>query len=174
MHDVQNFSNRVKLERTVTLKKSNSMSTQSEDLFERTAQITGPYHPSVQSNRTIRRDLHDKVFWMVDGNRSARWLRQARRQSHLLVRDDHEDDQKHQQNVDQRNHILSDTIPRLTAQKEPTSHLASRNTPAEEDSHNPRNRKKTYWPASSLAVIRPTRSMPACFIKSMALATSMN
>src|SRR5271156_2195640 len=33
MHDVQNLSNHLKLERTVTLKKSSPMSTQSEDLF---------------------------------------------------------------------------------------------------------------------------------------------
>jgi hypothetical protein len=37
VHEVENLGNHLKLERTVTLKKSNAMSTQSEELFETTA-----------------------------------------------------------------------------------------------------------------------------------------
>jgi hypothetical protein len=37
MHDVQNLGNHLKVERTVTLKKCNPMSTQSEDPFQTTA-----------------------------------------------------------------------------------------------------------------------------------------
>ncbi len=136
MHDVQNFSNRMKLERTVTLKKSNSMSAQSKDLFQTTAQFTGPYHQSVQPNRTIRRDLHDKIFWMVDGNRSARWLRRTRRESHQLVMTKSTSRMSISGTT-----FMSDTIPRFPAQKEPMSHLASRNTPGEEDPHNPRKQE---------------------------------
>jgi hypothetical protein len=37
VHEVQNLGNRLKLEGTISLKKSNAMSTQSEDSFEATA-----------------------------------------------------------------------------------------------------------------------------------------
>jgi hypothetical protein len=53
MHDVQNLSNHLKLERTVTLKKSNAMSTQSENLLQTTAQFTVLYSHPIQANRSI-------------------------------------------------------------------------------------------------------------------------
>jgi len=44
MHEVENFGNHLKLERTVTLKISNAMSTQSEELSETTAQFIVLYN----------------------------------------------------------------------------------------------------------------------------------
>jgi hypothetical protein len=54
MHDVQNFGNHLKLERTIPLKKSNPLSPQSKDLFQTATQLirallplrsVGSHHP---------------------------------------------------------------------------------------------------------------------------------
>lgn len=71
MHDVQNLGNHLKVERTITLKKSNAMSTQSENLFETTAQFIVPHNRTVQTNRAIRRDLNNNWFRMPLFHRSA-------------------------------------------------------------------------------------------------------
>ncbi len=105
MHDVQDPGNHLKLERTITLKKSNPMSTQSEGLFKTTAQFIVLYNRAVLANRTIRPDLNDESIRMNRWSRFACLLRQARRQSHLPVRNDHEDDQQHQQNINQRDYV---------------------------------------------------------------------
>jgi hypothetical protein len=58
VHDVQNLGNQLKLEGTVTLEKSNPMSTQRKYPFETTAQFIVLYNRPIQPNRAIRRDLN--------------------------------------------------------------------------------------------------------------------
>src|SRR6202040_2979995 len=92
------------------------------------------------------------------------------------MRDDHEDDQQHQQNIDQRDHIYIGNDP-VPAHNYAHAHESPRETkfPCEEDSHMPaRNPNESYCPASSLAVIKPTLSMPAPRMTSIARATDMN
>ena len=79
VHDVQNLGNHLKLERTITLKKSNAMSTQSEDLFETTAQIIVLHNRTVQPNRAIRRDLNNDCFRIGRATGPPASLRQTRR-----------------------------------------------------------------------------------------------
>ena len=69
MHDVQNFGNHLKLERTIPLKKSNPLSPQSKYLFQTAAQLIALYYRSVHSDRTIRCDLYNDRFRIVCGSR---------------------------------------------------------------------------------------------------------
>jgi len=43
--------------------------------------------------------------WLRIGRKLGCGLRQLHRETALLVRDDHKNDQQHQQDVDQRNHV---------------------------------------------------------------------
>jgi hypothetical protein len=105
VHDVQNLGNHLKIERTIALKKSNAMSTQSENMFQTTAQFIVPYNRTFQTNRAIRRDLNNNWFRMPLFHRPACLLRQAGRESLLVMRDDHKNDQEHQQYIDQRDYV---------------------------------------------------------------------
>src|SRR5260370_32330397 len=90
--------------------------------------------------------------------------------------------------------FMSETIPRLPPTDIPIIHLVFGDSdrvganvrskmPREEDSHIQRERveqapplqtEENYWPASSLAVIKPILSMPAPRMISMARGTSMH
>jgi len=105
MHEVQNVGNHLKLEGTVSLKKSNAMSTQSENMFEITAQIIELDNRTIHPNRAIRANLNDDGIRMYEGNLRTCFLGQARLESRLPVRNDHENDQQHEQNIDERNHV---------------------------------------------------------------------
>jgi hypothetical protein len=105
MHKVENFGNHLKLERTITLKKSNPMSTQSEEIFKMTAQFIVLYTRPIDPYRAIRSNLNNHSLRRVNGYRLAYLPRQARLKSHLLVRNDHKYDQEHEQNINQRDYI---------------------------------------------------------------------
>ncbi len=115
MHDVQNLSNHSKLEGTISLKKSNAMSTQSEDSFETTAQIIGLYNRTIDPNRATRVHLNDDSLRRINRNRLTHRLRQAFLESHLPMRKDNEDDLQHEQKTDSRDHIHIVQHPALTA-----------------------------------------------------------
>jgi len=95
VHDIQNPGNRFKLERTVTLKESNTMSAQAIELYSRL----------VDPHRTIASESRMMVSGGSTHNRRTRRLGQARLEPHLPVRNDHENDQEHQQNINQRNYV---------------------------------------------------------------------
>ena len=105
MHDIQNPGNRFKLERTVTLKESHTISAQTEDTFKTNALITELYSRLVDPNRTIRSEPHDDGFRRISHNQRTCRLGQARLEPLLPVRNDHENDQEHQQNINQRNYV---------------------------------------------------------------------
>ena len=62
MHDIQNPGNRFKLEGTVTLKESHTISAPTEDTFKRNAQITELYSRLVDPNGTIGSEPTMMVF----------------------------------------------------------------------------------------------------------------
>src|SRR6266404_5272972 len=102
-----------------------------------------------------------------------RGLRQLRIQPSLVMRNDHKDHQQHQENINQRNDIRLRRNTTLTTNQH--SHESPRKDfPARELSHPANEQNGNYWPASSLAVIKPILSIPAPRMISMARATSLN
>ena len=93
MHEVEDLGNRLKLERTVSLKKSDALRWQSEDSSETTAQFIELYYRLIDPHRAIRCDLHDDGFPRIGGK------------PNLLAGDNHENHQQHQQNIDERNAV---------------------------------------------------------------------
>src|SRR5260221_1573646 len=102
-----------------------------------------------------------------------RGLRQLRIQPSPVMRNDHKDHQQHQENINQRNDIRLRRSTTLTTSQH--SHESPRkDLPARGLSHPANEQNRNYWPASSLAVIKPILSIPAPRMISMALATSWN
>jgi len=62
MHEVEDLGNRLKLEGTVSRKKSDALSPQSEDSSETTAQFIELHYRPIDPHRAIRCDLHDEGF----------------------------------------------------------------------------------------------------------------
>ena len=138
MHVVQNLGHRLKLEGTVSLKKRNALSAQCEYWCEPSTQFFALYYRLVDPERTIRSNLNDDCFRRNNRDRRARLVGQIRLEPDLLVGDDHENHQQHQQNIDQRDHICFTKHPAFTAYQANT-HESPRGQiwPLREDSHNP-------------------------------------
>ena len=114
MHDVQNLGNHLKLERTIPLKKSNALSTQTRKPVQDDSSVpraVQPHH-SDESNHPMRpaRRLFPDVRSSTGSLASCGKLAV---QPHLPVRDDHKYDQQHQQNIDQRDYIYIRDVSRL-------------------------------------------------------------
>ena len=116
------------------MKESHTISAQTEDTFKTNALITELYSRLVDPNRTIRSEPHDDGFRRISHNRRTCRLGQARLEPLLPVRNDHENDQEHQQNIDQRNYVDIGNDSARTAQKD-NRHGSPRswNFPCEED-----------------------------------------
>ena len=131
------------------------------------------------------------ITMMLGSGRRWRGIRQRQLryfcpQTRLMMRDDHEDHQQHQQNIDQRNHIhfRNDSAIGTTnrhAHESPRCTAFAPRGGLSQPCENPEKRQRDedaalnmYWPASILAVIRPTLSMPLARMISMARATLAN
>lgn len=137
MHEVQNLSNRLKFQRTICLKKRNPLGATCENLLELSAHLIELYRRLIDSNRTIRGNLNDdRIGWIV-GEQAVCLLWYGRLKP-LLVRNDHENDQQHQKNINQRDHIHIGNDP-APVRNNAHSHESPREAkfPCEEDSHNP-------------------------------------
>ena len=135
----------------------------------------------IDFQRAISGNLNHHDFGPGLGRSQGRLLWYLRLQTQLLVRNDHKDDQQHEQNLNQQTTFISNRIPRSEPPTSiPTSHLATEACPARRTLTSPKaqpqkgSRRETYCPASSFAVIRPTLSMPEPRMMSMARATSAN
>ena len=115
MHEIENLCHRVKLERAITLQKRNVLSAESDGLLQANRQSLALNNRRIDPERTIGRKLDDDRFRTGHRIRTCGLLRQVRLEPHLVVRDDHEDDQEHQQNIDQRDHVHTGQDPALTA-----------------------------------------------------------
>ncbi len=117
MHEIENLCHRVKLERAITLQKRNVLSAKSEGLLQAKSQCFALNNRLIDPERTISRKLDDDRFRTSHRIRTCGLLRQVRLEPHLLVRDDHKDNQKHQQNIDQRDHVHIGQDPALTTKR---------------------------------------------------------
>lgn len=124
MHEIEKLSHRVKLERAITLQKRNVLSAESESLKQATRQCLALNHRLIDPKRTIGRKLDDDRFRTGHRIGTCGLKRQVRLEAHLPVRDDHKNNQKHQQNIDQRDHVHIDKIPGLPPRAKAMSHLA--------------------------------------------------
>jgi len=62
MHEVQNLGNRLKLQRTIGLKKRCSIGAPGENFLQASLQLLELRFRLVDSDRTIRRNLNDDCF----------------------------------------------------------------------------------------------------------------
>ena len=67
MHEIQSLGNRLKLERPITLKKSNPVRAQSKNAFQPAAKFFTLVRQLIDPERTIQGNGYDDCFWERPG-----------------------------------------------------------------------------------------------------------
>jgi len=114
-HNVYDPGDYLKLQSAITANEDRTISPGSENLFQPAAQPLSLHTLLIDTQRTIGKHLNDDCRRLRIGLNRGCGLRQLHREAALLVRDDHKNDQQHQQDVYSATRALKNSIGRPLA-----------------------------------------------------------